>query len=114
MNRLAASLAIGCGAALFATTANAETVDDLKRELAAKKAYIAKLERRLRDLEQRSSAPKPTLVTAPVAPPPPRVAVAPAPPPSPEDDEMERALERTLVREGALVLHPGPSNSLHK
>jgi len=106
MNRLAASLAIACGAALFATTANAETVDELKRELAAKKAYIAKLERRLRDLEQRSPAPKPTLVTAPVAPPPPRVAVAPAPPPSPEDEEMERALERTLVREGALVLPP--------
>jgi hypothetical protein len=106
MNRLAASLAIGCAALLFATTANAETVEDLKRELAAKKAYIAKLERRLRDLEQRPPAPKPTLVTAPVAPPPPRVAVAPAPPPSPEDDEMERALERTLVREGALVLPP--------
>jgi uncharacterized coiled-coil protein SlyX len=97
MMRLAASLAIACGAALFATTASAETVDDLKRELAAKKAYIAKLERRLRDLEQRPRAPRPTL-TAPVAPPPPRLAVAPAPPPSSEDDEMERALERTLVR----------------
>ena len=106
MNRLAASLAMACAAALFATIANAETVEDLKRELAAKKAYIAKLERRLRDLEQRPPAPKPTLVTAPVAPPAPGVAVAPAPPPSPEDDEMERALERTLVREGALVLPP--------
>ena len=64
MNRLAASLAMACAAALFATIANAETVEDLKRELAAKKAYIAKLERRLRDLEQRPPAPKPTLVTA--------------------------------------------------
>src|SRR5262245_62303460 len=106
MSRLTSSLAIACAAALFATTANAQNVDDLKRELAAKKAYIAKLERRLRDLEQRPPAPKPTLVTAPVAPPPPRVAVAPAPRPFPEDDEMERALERTLVREGALVLPP--------
>src|SRR5262245_34397738 len=104
MNRLIATLAMASVAALFAPTANAETVDDLKRELAAKKAYIAKLERRLRDLEKRPPAPRPTLVTAPVAPPPPRVGVAPAPPPSPEDDEMERALERTLVREGALVL----------
>ena len=106
MNRLAATLAMACAAALFATTANAETVDDLKRELAAKKAYIAKLERRLRDLEQRPPAPKPTLVTAPVVLPPPRVPVAAAPPPSPEDSETERALERTLVREGALVLPP--------
>ena len=106
MNRLAVSLAIACAAALFATTANAETVEDLKRDLAAKKAYIAKLERRLRDLEKRPAAVRPTLVTAPVAPPPSRVAVAAAPPPSPEDEEMERALERTLVREGALVLPP--------
>jgi hypothetical protein len=94
MSRLTPSFAIACGAALFSTTANAETVEDLKRELAAKKAYIAKLERRLRDLEQRPPAPKPTLVTAPVAPPPPRVAVA-TPPPSPEDEEMERALTQT-------------------
>ena len=106
MSCFAASLAIACAVAMFATTANADTVEDLKHELAAKKAYIAKLERRLRDLEQRPPAPKPTLVTAPVAPPAPGVAVAPAPPPSPEDDEMERALERTLVREGALVLPP--------
>jgi uncharacterized coiled-coil protein SlyX len=107
MNRLAASFAIACGAAWFATNANAETVEQLQRELAAKKAYIAKLEQRLRALEKRPPAARPTLVTAPVvaAPPPGRVAVA-APPPSPEDDEMERALERTLVREGALVLPP--------
>jgi hypothetical protein len=43
MNCFAASLAIACAAAMFATTANAETVEDLKHELAAKKAYIAKL-----------------------------------------------------------------------
>src|SRR5262249_8252415 len=98
-------LAIACAVALFATIANAETVDELKRELVAKKAYIAKLEQRLRDLEQRPSAPKPTLVTTPIAPAPRRVAVA-SPPPPPEDEEMERALERTLVREGALVLPP--------
>jgi hypothetical protein len=98
MNRLTASFAIACGAALFSTTANAETVEELKRELAAKKAYIAKLEQRLSDLE-RPPAAKPTVG----APPPGRVAITAAPP---EDDEMERALERTLVREGALVLPP--------
>jgi hypothetical protein len=103
MSRLTASFAIACGAALFSTTANAETVEELKRELAAKKAYIAKLEQRLSDLEKRPPAAKPTVIMAPGAPPPGRVAVA-APPP--EDDEMERALERTLVREGALVLPP--------
>jgi hypothetical protein len=103
MNRLTATFAIACGAALFATTANAETVEELKRELAAKKAYIAKLELRLRNLEKRPPAAKSTLVTAPVVAG--RAAVA-APPPSPEDDEMERALERTLVREGVLVLPP--------
>ena len=106
MNCFAASLAIACTAAMFATTANADTVEDLKHELAAKKAYIAKLERRLRDLEKRPAALRPTLVTVPVASPPSRVAIAAAPPPSPEDEEMERALERTLVREGILVLPP--------
>jgi hypothetical protein len=105
MNCFAASLPIACAAAMFATTASADTVEDLKYELAAKKAYIAKLERRLRDLEKRAAL-RPTPVMAPVAPPPSRVAVAAAPPPSPEDEEMERALERTLVREGALVLPP--------
>ncbi len=45
MNRLTTSVAIACGAALFATPAHSETVDQLKRELAAKKAYISKLER---------------------------------------------------------------------
>jgi hypothetical protein len=106
MNRWAASLAVACWVSLFATAVNAETVDELKRELAAKKAYIAKLEQRLRDLEKRPPAPKPTLVTPPVSPASARAPVAAAPPPSPEDEEMERALERTLVREGALVLPP--------
>ena len=66
MNCFAASLAIACAAAMFATTANADTVEDLKHELAAKKAYIAKLERRLRDLEKRPAALRPTLLRLPV------------------------------------------------
>src|SRR5262249_10631137 len=51
MNRL--GLAMACAGALFAATANAETVEDLKREWAAKKAAMAKWEQRLRDLENR-------------------------------------------------------------
>ena len=106
MNRFAASFAIACGAALLATGANAQTVEQLKRELAAKKAQISKLERRLRELEKRqTAAEKPPAVTVPVVAVPAAVPVVAAPPP-PEDEEMERALERTLVREGALVLSP--------
>ena len=106
MKRWAASFAIACGAALLATAANAQTVEQLKRELAAKKAQISKLEQRLRELEKRQpAAEKPPVVTAPVATVPAAVPVVAAPPP-PEDEEMERALERTLVREGVLVLSP--------
>jgi hypothetical protein len=101
------------GLGLLTGTAHAQTVDQLKRELAAKKAEIAKLESRVRTLEQRSrlnlnnsAAARPVAAVAsgpaaPVAPP-----SAVPPPPTPDDDEMDRALERTLVREGALVLAP--------
>ena len=37
MNHLTTGLAIACAVALFATIANAETVDELKRELARPK-----------------------------------------------------------------------------
>ena len=80
MNGLAASFAIACGAALLATAANAQTVEQLKRELAAKKAQISRLERRLRELEKRPpAAERPTLVTAPVATVPAAVPVAATP-----------------------------------
>ena len=75
----------------------------LKAELAAKEAQVAKLKKRVRELEQ-SPPPliQPAPVTAPVS-----VRAVPVPPSSPaDDDEAERALERTLVREGALVLAP--------
>lgn len=104
MKRLGATLAIAFSAALFATTADAQSVEQLKRELAAKKAHISKLEQRLRELERRPPAPAPARVAAPVIAAPaslPRVVAPPAPP---DEDDMERALERTLVREGALVL----------
>ena len=114
MRRLAAFVAIACGTVLAVTAARAETLDDLKGELAAKKADVAKLERRIRQMEGKAPANGGVSVTtnagvlplAPVAAPkarPPTTAVAAAAPP-PEDQELERALERTLVREGALVL----------
>jgi len=106
MNASTLTLAIACGAALFTTTADAQSVQQLKRELAAKKAQISKLEQRLRELERRPPPAAAVRVPAPVAVMPaagPRVV---APPPPPDDEEMERALERTLVREGALVLPP--------
>ena len=84
---------MACAVVLFATAAKAETLEELKRELAAKKAYISKLERRVRDLEKRPPAGEPPRIAAPATgvPASPRV----PPPPAPDDDEMERALERS-------------------
>jgi hypothetical protein len=100
MNRLVTIIAVTCGIALFSAVVKAETVEELKHELAVRKAYISKLERRVHELEKR-----PSRITAPVAAIPARPSGL-APPSPPEDAEMERALERTLVREGALVLAP--------
>jgi hypothetical protein len=107
MRRLTAFVAITCATVLAVAAARAETLDDLKAELAAKKADVAKLERRIRQMEGQAPAHGGVLVVAPVAGPtarPPTTAVAAKPPP--DDEEQERALERTLVREGALVLPP--------
>jgi hypothetical protein len=99
-------LVIGLG--VLASAASAQTVEQLKRELAAREAEIAKLERRVRALEKTSRstrndrvAVQPAFPVASI----PSQAVMP-PPPAPDDDAMERALERTLVSEGALVLAP--------
>src|SRR5262249_23667112 len=115
MRRLAVFVAITCATILAVKAAAAKTLDDLKSELAAKKADGAKLERRLRQMEgqapgkagvpRTSEAGVPPFFVAPVASPtrrPPTTAVAAGPPV--DDQELERALERTLVREGALVL----------
>ncbi len=108
MSRSVSILAGFIGLALLTVTANAEDVVQLKRELAAKKAAIAELERRVRELERNAGRPgsknvtreAPAFATAfparPRSPPPPASA--------PDEDEMDRALERTLVREGGLVL----------
>jgi cobalamin biosynthesis protein CbiG len=93
------ALAVG----LLSTSANAQSVAQLKAELAAEEAQVAKLKKRVRELEQSPlSLIQPAPIAAPVG-----VRAAPPPPSSPADDEeAERALERTLVREGALVLAP--------
>jgi hypothetical protein len=105
MRRLAVFIAITCATVLAVAAARAETLDDLKAELAAKKANVAKLERRIRQMEGQAPANGGVPVVAPVTGPtarPPTTAVVGVP--SPDDAELERALERTLVREGALVL----------
>jgi hypothetical protein len=105
MSRVPASLALAFAAILFSFAAKSETVDSLKAELAAKKAYIAKLQKRIRALETQPSAQRyiAPIVAPPVAPmaAPPGVVAGPA---LPDDTELEHALELTLVRQGALVL----------
>src|SRR5262249_15114810 len=94
--------AIVCGGALVTATAHAETLGELRRELAVKKAYISKLERRIRELKKHHPAPEPGSFAKPVATQ--RIASASTAPPEPDDKELDRALERILVREGGLVL----------
>jgi hypothetical protein len=98
-------LALCC--VLLCTGARAQTVEDLQRELAAKNARIKQLEQQLRDNEKKK--PKRTLAkqTSPRARPiEPTRAQHQIPVAESADDEFDRALERTLVREGALVLPP--------
>jgi len=107
MRRLATFAAITCATGLAVAAAPAKTLDDLRAELAAKKADVAKLERRIRQMEGQvpTEGDVPPLFVAPVAGPtarPPTTALNAATPS--DDQELERALERTLVREGALVL----------
>jgi len=107
-----AVLALCC--ALLCAGANAQTIEDLQRELAAKDARIKQLEQQLARSERKrqSANAKNTLPGKPTSSEtfpaakqspsttvvPPRIAAARV-----ENDD-DRALERTLVREGALVL----------
>jgi hypothetical protein len=120
-------LALACG--LLSTSAGAQTIEDLKRELGAKNALINKLEQRLNKLEkkdqsgaflsERTIGDKPATFSTRKAEPatksfsePNAVLATPRTPvtaASPDDDEFDQALERTLVREGALVLPPWTS-----
>jgi hypothetical protein len=95
------TLAVAIGSALWIGigAASAQTAEELKQAIALKKAEIAKLEQQLRDIDRGHSDVNRL--------PPPRSAgpssAAQMLPPI-NDDEIDRALERTLVREGALVL----------
>jgi len=102
MRRLAAFVAIICTTVLAVAAARAQTLDDLKAELAAKKADVTKLERRIRQMEGQTPAHGGVPVVAPVAAPTARPLAATPPP---DDEELDRALERTLVRV-ALPINP--------
>src|SRR6516225_12034989 len=107
MRRRATFVAISCVTVLAVAPARAKTLDDLKAELAAKKADVAKLERRIHQMEGQapdgvppaSETGAPPLFVAPSAGPTARPRTTAAAAVSPGDDqELERALERTLVR----------------
>ena len=105
------ALALCC--VLLCTGARAQTVEDLQRQLAAKDSRIKQLEQELKnERKQRSTSSKSTmpsqLKTPAGAKPTRSTTMAPHPiaTTEPADDEFDRALERTLVREGALVLPP--------
>jgi hypothetical protein len=98
-------LALCC--VLLCIDARAQTVEDLQRELAAKDARIKQLEQQLRDNEKQKQKRTSVTQTSPVAKPiEPTRAQHPIPVAESADEEFDRALERTLVREGALVLPP--------
>ncbi|MES2939502.1 MAG: hypothetical protein V4864_17570 [Pseudomonadota bacterium] len=82
---------IAAALGLAAVGASAQTVDELKRMLAERDTTIA-------DLRQRLAAVQPGTAA--------RATPAPAASAAADDDESRRALERALVREGALVLPP--------
>jgi hypothetical protein len=98
-------LALCC--VLLCIDARAQTVEDLQRELAAKDARIKQLEQQLRDNEKQKPKQASATQTSPGAKPtePPRTQHS-IPVAESADEEFDRALERTLVREGALVLPP--------
>ena len=107
MKRSNILMAIACGLVLTATAARAQTLDTLKAELATKKEDVAKLERRIRRMEVRSSGGVlPTTALPGAAYPAAGLGVPPPVPPPPGEEETEHALEWALVREGALVLPP--------
>jgi hypothetical protein len=97
MSRLAPIILIliVAGFGFLADIASAQTVEELKRELEVKNAEIARLKRRVQQLEA-GGAPSAHPMAQPTY----------APPPGPGEEEIDRALEQTLVSQGALVLAP--------
>jgi hypothetical protein len=97
-------LALCC--VLLCIDARAQTVEDLQRELAAKDARIKQLEQQLRHNEKNPKRASATQTSRGAKPIEPTRAQHPIPVTESADEEFDRALERTLVREGALVLPP--------
>jgi hypothetical protein len=85
------------GFILFSGAASAQSVEELKRQLAAKDAEIARLKGQVRQLQGAGPAYRPIAQPSYVPPP---------PPPPQEVATEDRALEQALVREGAMVLAP--------
>jgi hypothetical protein len=89
--------------------------EELLRLLAERDAAIITLQNRMRALEQRLAAPAPGPAVAATPAVPAETPAAPPPSPAPAEPARmvvdvtaaERALERTLVAEGALLLAPG-------
>ena len=79
---------------LLAETANAQTVEQLKRELAVKNAEIARLRTQLREQQANGASLRPM------------AAATYAPSSIATEEEADRAIEQALVSEGALVLAP--------
>jgi hypothetical protein len=86
---------------------------EVRAQTDARDALIEELRQRIEALEKRLDKPAPPPpAPSPAAPPSPAAAAKPAPTPSASEeqareDEGARALERTLVREGGLVLPKG-------
>jgi hypothetical protein len=118
-----ALLAAGGATALAQATPEGPTVGDLKQELEQRDAIISDLLRRVEELERSMSkagiAPEtprdqaaPPAPAAPVQEPAGTTPAEVAEPAAPgqfevDEDAVERALERTLVQTGALLLPPG-------
>lgn len=73
--------------------ARAQSVEELKRGIAERDAVILDLKQRIEALEKRVAAPLEPARSAPAD--------------AIDDDELARALERTLVQQGGLLLRPG-------
>ena len=95
MKRLVSIIAIVASFGVLANTASAQTVEQLKKELAVKNAEIARLRVRVRELEGRG-APGAHMGQQ-----------AYAPPSAVSDEEADRAIDQALVRQGVLVLPRG-------
>lgn len=84
----------------FACPAAAQTVDELKSQLAAQKRINELLKQRIRTLEKQAFSGKSDKVAVQ------SLKANPVREPEADDDEENRALERALVRRGRAVLPP--------